>query len=567
MKQLRKDDSIKVCSFDKGNGVVILDSDDYYQKLDSIVLDKSKFKEIPVNPKKSHPIIAKENSIIRVLNRYVKPFIPSEIFSKIYPSGSQPGKIYGLCKVHKKDHPLRPVVSMIGTAEYSLAKYLDSVIKPCIPDKYMLQSTASFIDRLKAFVFNRTQTLVSFDVVSLFTNVPLKETIDIVCDYVYSNSNHPSYPKSVFKKLMEIATGGYFLYKDKLYCQTDGVTMGSPLGPTLANIFLAHFETKFMELDIDFKPDLYLRYVDDIFCVFQSPESVNKFFELLNSLHPNLEFTHEIGNDCLAFLDTSVSLPDDSSEVFTSKVYRKPTNTNVILNYSALCPLNWKFGLITCFLNRAYIVCSTWSLFHDEISYLKSMFTSNGYPTSIFDNCVNNFISKKISGDGSCEKKEEADGLSFVLCIPYFSHISNNFKKQLRSLLNKSSVDSRIVFKSFRVGSYFSLKNRTPLSLRANVVYHFQCSCDKNLSYIGKTKRHLAVRAKEHLEGRTAISNHLDSCHMCKASSSLDDFFVLASGTSDLDIKIKEALYIKKQKPSLNSQLYENGASFLLHVF
>ena len=64
-------------------------------------------------------------------------------------SGSQPGKLYGIAKVHKTNVPLRPVVSMVGTPEYKLAKYLESLIKPHIPDTYLLRSTENFIERLR----------------------------------------------------------------------------------------------------------------------------------------------------------------------------------------------------------------------------------------------------------------------------------------------------------------------------------------------------------------------------------------------------------------------------------
>ena len=75
--------------------------------------------------------------------------------------------------------------------------------------------------------------------------------------------------KDIFIKLLKKATGGMFMYKDKLYRQIDGVAMGGPLGPTLANFFLGHLETKLFN-GIDFGPSLYIRYVDDIFAVFSS---------------------------------------------------------------------------------------------------------------------------------------------------------------------------------------------------------------------------------------------------------------------------------------------------------
>ena len=76
--------------------------------------------------------------------------------------------------------------------------------------------------------------------------------------------------KEVFIKLLRLANQGMFLYKDKLYQQHDGVSMGSPLAPTLANFFLAHIENKLLGKQLDFHPKLYSRYVDDIFAVFDN---------------------------------------------------------------------------------------------------------------------------------------------------------------------------------------------------------------------------------------------------------------------------------------------------------
>ena len=133
---------------------------------------------------------------------------------------------------------------MVNTSEYKLAKYLDNFIKPNIPSSYMTDSTDRFLNDLHKYDFSPDDKVVSFDVVSLYTNIPLLETIEIISESVYDENSVivPPFPKLIFKKLLTIATQGMFMYKDKLYKQIDGVAMGSPLGPSLANSFLGFLE-------------------------------------------------------------------------------------------------------------------------------------------------------------------------------------------------------------------------------------------------------------------------------------------------------------------------------------
>ena len=125
---------------------------------------------------------------------------------------------------------------------------------------------------------------MSFDVCSLFTNVPLEETIKIVADHLYSDKAvvTPSFEKQSFISLLKLATGGLFMYQDMLFQQTDGVSMGNPLAPTLANFFLADIESKIFSQHKDFYPSLFLRYVSGLEEFFQrskfsTPESVLHF--------------------------------------------------------------------------------------------------------------------------------------------------------------------------------------------------------------------------------------------------------------------------------------------------
>ena len=182
---------------------------------------------------------------------------------------------------------------MINTAEYNLAKWLDSYIKPNIPCRYSLASTNEFLDNLRQSVFDPADKIVSFDVVSLYTNIPLAETIDIVVEDLYAEKSKkiPPVDKKVFKRLLQMATGGMFMYKDALYKQVDGVAMGSPLGPSLANFFLGHIEETKLFKDDNYYPIVYLRYVDDIFAVFEEGTTYHPFLKLLNDQHESLGFT------------------------------------------------------------------------------------------------------------------------------------------------------------------------------------------------------------------------------------------------------------------------------------
>lgn len=288
--------------------------------------------------------------------------------------------------------------------------------------------------------------------------------------------------------------------------------------------------------------------------------------DLLNSLHANLKFTYELGPDHLAFLDTNITLPTDDCEGFSSSVYRKPSNTNVLLNFNAMCPQNWKLGLITCFINRAYTVCSTWHLFDQELKCLMGIFRSNGYPQMIFDKCVRAFLDKKHSQP---QVKVVPVDLEYtpIITIPYTGYPSLNFKKRLLSIFRSVGVNVKITFRSFRVGRYFSLKSATPVNLVAKVIYKFQSSCDRNMSYIGKTKRHLTTRVTEHFSEKSAIFDHLKDCLTCQTQANIDNFSVLTTAESDFMLRIKEALLIKEQKPVLNKQLAQQGSFFFLGIF
>ena len=159
------------------------------------------------------------------------------------------------------------------------------------------------------------------------------------------------------------------------------------------------------------------RRVDDIFCVFSTLEYVEMFLMLLNSMHPNLKFTCEIGPHKLAFLAILISLSSNNDLSLITSAYRKPTDTITILNFHAACPWIWKSCLIKCFLNRAFIVCNNWFAFHEEFYKLKDIFHTNGYSKEIFYNHVKRFISEKLMTTNSCQDMNHEK--KYTVIIPF----------------------------------------------------------------------------------------------------------------------------------------------------
>ena len=115
---------------------------------------------------------------------------------------------------------------------------------------------------------------------SLFTNIPLQETIDLCVENLFQDRTHVhNLSKDSFRELLtRTMSESLILFDQEFYKQQDGVAMGSPLGPTLANVFLCYHENIwFQDRPSEFKPVIYRRYVDDTFLLFRSKHHIEKF--------------------------------------------------------------------------------------------------------------------------------------------------------------------------------------------------------------------------------------------------------------------------------------------------
>ena len=139
---------------------------------------------------------------------------------------------------------MRPILSAQGTYNYALARWIDEKVKPLSLNQYTISDIFSFSEDLRSTSLNASDILVSCDVSSLFTNVPLDETLRILVEKAFTgnwfNATHKlNISKSDLVELLQVATKSQlFQFDGRLYEQVDGIAMGSPLGPLVANASL-----------------------------------------------------------------------------------------------------------------------------------------------------------------------------------------------------------------------------------------------------------------------------------------------------------------------------------------
>ena len=202
--------------------------------------------------------------------------------------------------------------------------------------------------------------MASFDIQSLFTNIPLDETIDICVDVVYNNRKKvKGMLKRYCKQLLALSVkSSFFLFNGVYYKQIDGVAMSCPLGPRLPNVFLTYYEDRCLEnCTIQLRLRYYRRYINDVFLMFERKDQFKKFLRYINSRHLNIEFMClEESNTKLPFLDASITRMNNK---LVTSLYQKKTFSGVYFNYNKFLPLKYNKDFIIFYSKHSIYVLIT----------------------------------------------------------------------------------------------------------------------------------------------------------------------------------------------------------------
>ena len=229
----------------------------------------------------------------------------------------------------------------------------------------MIQDIFEFADTVRNVSIQEGNVFVSYDVSSLFTNVPADETIDILVERAFNgdwfNKTHgTNLQQAQLRELLQIAIKDQlFQFDGNLYEQVDGVALSSPLVPLMANTFMSSIKAKLKANGTI--PDFYKRYADDTFTIVSDIAAAETLHQALNNAHPSLSFTMEIEVEGkLPFLEMRIIREENTIH---TEVYRKPTNKGILLHYQSHTDERYKRSLLRTMLHRAHRLSSSMNAF------------------------------------------------------------------------------------------------------------------------------------------------------------------------------------------------------------
>ena len=457
-------------------------------------------------------------------------------------------------------------MSSCVSVTYGVAKELAKILKPLVgKSPHHITSTQDFVEQVKHITLAPGECLSPYDVSALFTSGLVDPALNIIKDLL--EKDHTLKERTVMEGsdiilLLEFCLKNtYFSFQDQFYEQVEGVAMGSPVSPIVANLYMDYLEQKALSTAPN-PPRFWCRFVDDTFVIHKE---VNKqgFLQHINSVDPAIRFTVEDNKEdgSIPFLDTIVKPEADGTLSIT--VYRKPTHTDQYLQWDSHHHLSAKFSVIHTLFHKASTVYSKSVLLQQEKELLRKVLAKCKYPKWALDK-----VEKRLNRS----TREVSDGTSSHAAQPATNEVKNKghivipymqgLCESIGKICGRYGIQTH--FKDVRTikSLLVSPKDKDPMVNQSGAIYWYQCGdlgCDEE--YIGETTRTFGERYKEHLKAPSAIHHHsIQTGH----STNHNNFQIIGREGHNLARNIKESINIRVNNPPLNNNI---GKFNLSHIW
>lgn len=453
--------------------------------------------------------------------------------------------LYCLPKTHKEGNKVRPIASSIRSPSYNIAKWLIKQFKQLNqPLGLDVKNSIELISYIRETKIKRTEILVSFDVESLYPSIPKRKAIEYLERWLLHQGLAPL-TVNTYVMLAELCINqNYISFRNENYEQMEGVAMGNPISSFLANLFMCYFE---MELS-RFKnfPRVWRRYVDDVLCVVNR-RKVQSTLDFLNSFHPSIKFTVELQNkNCeLPFLELLIKYNDAGELNF--KVYRKPSSTNRYITSNSNHNIHHKRAAFNCMIHRLLHIPMSKSDYDDELQTIYKIADINGYTKTWIDLILYKMIKQQRINQSTTHTKEKSPkkyiGVSFSPQIHYkIQNILSPYNIQISPKNN------------YKLSTYLTNTRDKTILLDKSGVYSIICN-EQNCEYIyiGKSRRKVISRFKEHKRATTKLEPHKSAIaeHMIENHHSfeIENLDIMYECYNENRLQILESIFIQTYHP------------------
>ena len=384
LRSLISNPDVVVLSGDKDSSIVIMNRGDYEKKIDEMIREgETVGKYVEVQDTVHADLKRFQDFLQRHLGKHEK-------YHSFYPSSHQPARLFATAKTHKfesfdditvENLKLRPIIDQTGTMTYDVSKYLADYLKPLAKNDYVINDTQEFPNTIKKIVLGPDEETVSYDVESLFTSIPLKDTIDHITKQIYEKGVLKPIIKSklIFQRLLEkLVSDSVFSANNRLIKQLDGCPIEGTFSGIFSGIYMAKLENEVVKPS---NPIFYQRYVDDIFNI-RKKGTQDKLFEDLNKYHPNMKFTVETNPK--RFLDTELLWSETGH--CTTKVFQK--ENKLPNSWHSKVPKRYKRNTIKTDLYRAKRISSD---FQNELDIIKKKYLKANFPIRFINSVIRDF--------------------------------------------------------------------------------------------------------------------------------------------------------------------------------
>ena len=433
LERLSTDSSIIIKPSDKCGFIVIMNKNDYEKACIEVLENKNVYEELELNPNSEY-----REQVDKVLNDLLLNGLINKKEYSVMTEGSDTPSFYALPKTHKTYFdfpPLRPITSGSGCCTKCISEFVDSFLKPAAQKcRSYIRDTTDFIIKTKSFKINKKDKpvfLVSMDVVSLYPNIDHTEKIS-ACEYFMNKRNNQSFPTRIIIQLISlILQSNTMEFRGRYFHQISGTAMDTPMAVNFANLFMSQFKELLLSLYNEqfFKlPSLWLRYIDDVFFVWEGDEqSLKMFLKFCNefsknkNMKSNIQFTYDISAKSVNFLDTTVMLEQNGN--LTTKLYSKPTALHLYLHSSSFLPPHLIKSLPKSQFIRKRRICTHKKDYWFHAKTFISFYHKRGYKHKLLQSYALNI--SKIDRNNLLVNKTKPNSSRIPLVITWHNQLSH----------------------------------------------------------------------------------------------------------------------------------------------